>query len=248
MKRLNEARKLVTKKVDLLCNDLVTAYSELSSQLEGVRTQEGFRKYIGQAKDLEQLLCHAMDWILRQIGYCNVAIWLASEQDYYQLGAYMKYTIAGENDLIEAMKKGIVPQIVNEGAIHLSDEQMQQHLTPQELDYLADQTLMGVNCTYLGECLATVVIFRDGKQTFTDEDYAVLKAISPIFAGALASMVRSAPTDKYESDETPFYDGEGESSEGSEGFSTYDEDEKPKKNRKKPDSADWWKRGEPPPF
>ena len=47
----------------------MTAYGELSRQLDGVRTQEGFRRYIAEAADLEQLLCHAMDWLLRQMGY-----------------------------------------------------------------------------------------------------------------------------------------------------------------------------------
>ena len=68
----------MSKKVDLLCNDLSTAYGELSKQLDTVRTQEGFRKLLGEAKDLEQMLCHAMDWLLRQVGYCNIGIWLAS--------------------------------------------------------------------------------------------------------------------------------------------------------------------------
>jgi DNA-binding NtrC family response regulator len=43
VKRLNEARRLVSKKVDLLCNDLITAYGELSRQLDVVRVQESFR-------------------------------------------------------------------------------------------------------------------------------------------------------------------------------------------------------------
>ena len=40
VKRLNEARRLVSKKVDLLCNDLITAYGELSKQLDVVRVQD----------------------------------------------------------------------------------------------------------------------------------------------------------------------------------------------------------------
>ena len=106
VKRLNVARRMVSKKVDLLCNDLVTAYGELSRQLDAVRTQEGFRKLLDEANDLEQMLCHAMDWLLRQIGYSNVAIWLAGDDAEYQLGAYMKYTIPGEPPLTDAMKNG----------------------------------------------------------------------------------------------------------------------------------------------
>src|SRR5205823_5756816 len=111
VKRLNEARRLVSKKVDLLCNDLIGAYGELSKQLDVVRTQEGFRKLMADAKDLEQMLCHAMDWLLRQLGYSNVAIWLAGEDAEYQLGAYMKYTIPGEPALTEALKDGLLRQV-----------------------------------------------------------------------------------------------------------------------------------------
>ena len=96
VKRLNEARRTISKKVDLLCNDLVGAYGELSRQLDVVRTQEAFRKFIESAKDLEQLLCHAMDFLMRQVGYCNVGIWLTGEDGEFQLGAYMKYTVAGD--------------------------------------------------------------------------------------------------------------------------------------------------------
>jgi FixJ family two-component response regulator len=58
VKKLGVARRMVSQKVDLLCNDLISAYSELSAQLDSVRTQEGFRKSITVATDLEQLLCH----------------------------------------------------------------------------------------------------------------------------------------------------------------------------------------------
>ncbi|HEY8668339.1 MAG TPA: response regulator [Tepidisphaeraceae bacterium] len=237
VKRLNEARKVVSKKVDILCNDLITAYGELSKQLDSVRTQEGFRKYLSQAKDLEQLLCHTMDWMLRQLGYSNVAIWLAAEDAEFQLGAYMKYTIAGEEDLTNAMKGGIIPLAIRDGAVHLGTEQVQQQLTAPELDYLADQEMLAVNCTYLGESLAVVVLFRDHNTPFTDEDFAMLKSISPIFAVALAEIVRT--TQKYETDENPFYDGAG-----GDGGGLADRDE----DGDRRDVADWWKRGEQPPF
>jgi DNA-binding NtrC family response regulator len=107
-RKLNEARKTISKKVDLLCNDLITAYGELSRNLETVRLQEGFRQFIAKANGLEQLLCHTMDWLLRQVGYCNIGIWLASAEHELQLGAFMKYTIAAEPPLLEAMQKNLL--------------------------------------------------------------------------------------------------------------------------------------------
>lgn len=232
VRRLNDSRKLISKKVDLLCNDLVSAYGELSRQLDGVRTQEGFRKFIANAKDLEQLLCHSMDWLLRQIGYSNVAVFLASDDGVFQLGAYMKYTIPGDAPLTAAIKRAIVPMAVKDALVRLRTQDLADRLTPQELAYLKGQDILAVNCTYLGESLAALVFFRDDRTPFTDDDHSLLKQISPIFAVELATVVRDGQLT-----DTPFYDGDP---------TPEDPEKKPKKGKKDP--ADWWKTGEEPPF
>ena len=228
VRRLNDARKVVTKKVDLLCNDLITAYGELSRQLDTVRTQEGFKHFLGEMKDLEQLLCHTMDYLMRQMGYCNIAIWLVGDESDFQLGAYMKYTIAGEQDLTDAMKNGVVKTADREGFLRLVGDDVQETLSGPELDYLADQDILATHCTYLGETLAVVVLFRDATKGFVDADAACLKTISPLFAVALASVVRDAQTD----DEPRSRDD--------------DEDEEDRGRNSKED--EWWKKGEAPPF
>lgn len=232
VRRLGEARRVISKKVDLLCNDLVNAYGELSKQLDGVRHQEGFRKYIDKAEDLEQLLCHAMDWLMRQVGYSNVAIWLAAEEGDFQLGAYMKYTVAGEKMLTDALKRVVLPTTARDGLLHTRVQSLASRFTPQELNLLGAHDLLAVNCTYLGESLATIIFFRDAKTPFTGDDQILLRSISPIFAISLASMVRGgSPNEKNE--EHPFLSGD-----------TLDEDrDKPRR-----DPADWWKKGEQPPF
>lgn len=232
VKRLNDARRTVTKKVDLLCNDLITAYGELSKQLDTVRIQEGFKNFIGEAKDLEQILCHVMDYVMRQLGYCNIAIWLAGEeQSDFQLGAYMKYTIAGDDDLTAAMKDGVVKLADTEAFVHLSGDAAQEKLSNAELDYLADQDVLAVNCTYLGETLAVIVVFRDATKGFVDTDIATLKTISPLFALSLAGIVREAQQDE-------------EEPEPDDGPYASEDDDREKRRR----ADDWWKNGEPPPF
>lgn len=229
VKRLNEARRVVTKKVDLLCNDLISAYGELSKQLDVVRTQEGFKNFLGEMKDLEQLLCHTMDYLMRQAGYCNIAIWLAGDNaGEFQLGAYMKYTLAGDADLTDAMKGGIVKLADKEAFLRLNGDEAQEKLTPAELDYLADQDIMAVNCTYLGETLAVVVIFREVGKGFVEADASTLKTISPLFALSLAGVVRDAQGD------------------GDDNGITDDEDEEDHRKSRRED--DWWKNGEAPPF
>lgn len=231
VKRLNEARKVVTKKVDLLCNDLIAAYGELSRQLDVVRTQEGFKNFLGEMKDLEQLLCHTMDYLMRQVGYCNIAIWLAGDKAAeFQLGAYMKFTMAGEQDLTDAMKQGIVKLADREGFVRLCGDEAQEKLTPAELDYLADQDVMAINCTYLGETLAVVVLFREAGKGFVEADAATLKTVSPLFALSLAGVVRDAQ--KGDDDEN--------------GLAAPDDDDDDHRTSRRED--DWWKNGEAPPF
>jgi response regulator of citrate/malate metabolism len=248
VKKLNASRRVISKKVDLLCNDLVTAYGELSKQLDGVRTQEGFRKYIETAKDLEQLLCHAMDWLLRQMGYCNVAVWLTAEDGEFQLGAYMKYTAPGEPILTDAMKRVILPLAVRDTQIHLSGDEIQDKFTPQEAALYKGQDILAVNCTYLGDSLAALVFFRDAKSPFENEFESLLKQVSPIFAVALASVVRGTEHEaEYEDQDVgPFID----KNEDRPGNAAEPDDDQPKRDKKRPkeDPADWWKRGETPPF
>ena len=274
VRRLNEARRMIGRKVDLLCNDLVTAYGELSRQFDGVRNQEGFRKSIEKSADLEQLLCHAMDWLLREIGYANIAVWLATEDGEFQLGAYMKYTVPGEPAVTDAVKKAILPVVTRDGLVRMDAQALApvlaEHLKPAEAKALKGQDLLAANCTYLGDSLAAVVFFRDSRSPFTPDDEAVLKAVAPIFANALATVVRGADEEDdgggdddddngggggggHDNDDSdndapaaPFLDdAAGESADDSE---VRPKPKKPNKGKPKIDPADWWKRGEQPPF
>ncbi|HEY1686514.1 MAG TPA: response regulator [Tepidisphaeraceae bacterium] len=227
--RLNQSRKTVSKKVDLLCNDLIGAYGELAKQLDSVRTVEDFRKYLDSAGDLEQLLCHSMDWLLRQLGYCNVAIWLASENNEFHLGAYMKYTIPGEPALADAMNKGLVPLTMRNGLVHLLPEDAADSLTADESQQLAGQEILSVSAPYLGEPLAAIILFRPAEKPFSAEDEIVLRAIAPVFAASLAASVRG---------------GEVDTSEETGGGTKMEEEDRDEKD----DSSDWWKSGGEPPF
>lgn len=241
VKRLNRARKTVSKKVDLLCNDLVHAYTDLARQLDEVRTQESFRSLIAGARDLEQMLCHSMDWLLRKAGYCNIAIYLVGEDQQYELGAYMKYTIPGTKELTNAMRDGLVRHVARDGFVAASGNDLLELLSAEEIALLHGQTLIGTTCNYLGESLAAIVLYRDEKSPFSREDEQMLKAIAPMFATTLTSLVHR---------ETP--NADDDSADGADDFwpdPSHDNDDNPKRKRRdRTGDADWWKRGEPPPF
>lgn len=247
VRKLNDARKTISQKVDILCNDLVSAYGELSKQLDVVRTQEGFRKTIEQAKDLEQLICQSMDWMMRQTGYSNVAVWLASEEGGYQLGAYMKYTIPGDQPVADALKRVVLPLAARDGRdtpVKLSASELAGKFNGAEQQLFKDQEFLAIDCTYLGESLAGLVFFRDEHVPFGEQDLEALKSIAPIFASSLATIVRQEEgTDESDAEPTGPEDA---GSSGSENEGGAPEPKRRKSN--KPDPADWWKRGEPPPF
>jgi FixJ family two-component response regulator len=246
VRKLNTARRMVSKKVDLLCNDLVTAYGDLARQFEDVRVRENFRSTISAAQDLEQMLCHAMDWILRQAGYTNIAIYLAGDDGTVELGAYMKYTIQGSKSLTDALKQGVVEQTLRDEFVHYTDRDAAEHLSPAELDHVANYAVMSVNSTYLGESLGVITMFRDGKTPFTAEDAATLRTIAPIFAHVLTQLARQDIADDIDDmnpdggDNDLWPDDSADATDSPES-----RDEKPKKKK---DDADWWKRGEPPPY
>ena len=231
-KRLNKARRVVTKKVDLLCHDLIAAYGALSREMDGVRIQESFRGFIEKTAGLEQLLCHSMDWMLRQVGYCNIGIWLAAEDQELQLGAFMKYTVAAEEDLLDAMQKNVLRLAVRRGFVRLNGPEAKGTLSTVEAKYLADQDVIVINCTYLGEALGVIALFRDHQTPFSEDDVNAIKTACPLFALALARAVKGLGMVQ-----------EGESEEMAEEESA----DEPRPNKKR-DPADWWKNGEPPPF
>ena len=68
VRQLNRARRAVGRRVDLLCGDLVGAYGDVAEQVERVRRETSLTDLLNSAADLEQLLCHAMDWLLRHAG------------------------------------------------------------------------------------------------------------------------------------------------------------------------------------
>ena len=245
VRKLSEARKTISQKVDILCNDLVSAYGELSKQFDVVRTQEGFRKTIEAARDLEQLICQAMDWMMRQIGYSNVAVWLVGEDGSQQLGAYMKYTIPGDEPVSAALKRVILPLAARDGRdapVKLVAAELGDKLSPDERQMFRDQQFIALDCTYLGESLATLIFFRDAQVPFSEPDMETVKSVGPLFAQALATVVRQGEDDA-EPAEGPGDDiNEGPDNEGGTA--------NPHKRRKssKPDPADWWKRGDASPY
>jgi len=166
-------------------------------------------------------------------------VWLSDDESKFELGAYMKYTLVGSQNVTSLLRDTLVQSTVREGFLHLSADELNHMLTPAEQKILPNQTAISTSCSYLGESLAVVTLFRDGKTPFRDEDTSMLREIATVFATQLATLVKK---------------GQGAPDEGSNPSTEESDlpwsDEEPKKKSKKSkrDAADWWKTGEAPPF
>lgn len=185
VRQLNSARRAVSRKVDLLCNDLVGAYSELSKQMEEVRVGENLRQLLESSADLEQMLCRLMDWLLRELGNCNIAIFLTDEEGRSELGAYMKYTVPGEEAMMQRLAERMTPRIRKSGSLSVRVGEEKPPIDPS----LARQHLVGVDCTYLAESLGTLMVFRDEEKAFTGDAISLLNAAARAFAVVLTGLV-----------------------------------------------------------
>lgn len=220
VRHLNDARRTVGRKVDLLCNDLISAYGDVSRQLEEVRVAEHFRKLLESSNDLEQMLCHTMDWLLRNLGNCNLAIFLTDEEGASELGAYMKYTVAGDPPLTKWLQRYLVPRTQAEGFFRGGDDIFGQHTLEEGGAPMRGQSVMAVDCTYLAESLGTIIAFRHEGKPFGADAAALLQAAGPVFAVALTNLVRAAQPG------------------GQHGEAPEDEDL----------GGEWWQRGDESPF
>ena len=188
VRQLNRARRAVGRRVDLLCGDLVGAYGDVAEQVERVRRETSLTDLLNSAADLEQLLCHAMDWLLRHAGHCNIAVFLEDDAGGAELGAYMKHTVAGDDRAIEWLRQSVLPAVAAEadcGAVALRAGQLAEPPTGA----MAGQSFVGAACTYLAEPLATVVLFRGEDEPFAPEHREALAAAAGAFARALTCLV-----------------------------------------------------------
>ncbi len=202
VRRLNVARRTVGRKVDLLCNDFVHAYDQVAQEMERVRIDRTLRELLASAADLEQLLCHTMDWLLRHLGHCNIAVFLTDDAGDSELGAYMKHTIAGEPAFVQWLQDQVLHEINRrDGKLHAAPEQFAGTLDPLDPQQAAmlDEAVMGASCQYLAESLGTLIVFRNHNQPFTPEHERLLAVTAQAFSEALTALVNRDGNDDNDS-------------------------------------------------
>ncbi|MBI1368247.1 MAG: response regulator [Planctomycetes bacterium] len=191
-RKLNTARHEVTQQVDILCNDLVSAYQELAEQLKHVQATTQFQTIIDQELDLEQLLRRMLEFVLQQLGPTNAAVFLPAQVGGFTVGGYINYTFdkSAADVLLTHLADVAAPRIADRAeVIHLKDNMDINLWLSDDSAWLVDCEVIGLPCHHDGEVLACLMLFRDANEPFDDEAVATLNAIAPIFGEHLVKVI-----------------------------------------------------------
>lgn len=192
-KKLSRAHEEVTQQVDVLCNDLVTAYQELAEQMHKVAETRDFTHALRNELDLEQVLRKTLEHLLTKAGPTNAAVFLPTTADEFTLGGYVNYDCSGDSAdiLLQHLASIVAPRLREEqDPVYLTDDAMLEQWFGDDWNYLADSHLLGMTCRHKGEPLAVVVLFRDSSEPFGDDMPAHLESIAPLLAEYLAKVIR----------------------------------------------------------
>lgn len=193
-RKLNDARLEVTEQVDVLCNDLVTAYQELAVQVQNAAQTAGYREAVGQELDLEAVLRKTLEYIIQQAGPCNAAVFLPSSADEFSLGGYVNYDCTKESAdmLLEHLADVLAPAVANKGEeiMHVTDNRSLGDLLGDDWNYLADCDLLALPVNHDGEALAVITLFRDNEQPFTDPAIDAMSSIADQMGELLGRIIR----------------------------------------------------------
>jgi len=192
-KKLNQARVDVSKQVDILCNDLVTAYQELAGQMQQVVQATEFGAVIRDELDLEKLLRKTLEHLVEKAGATNAAVFLPSSMDEYTLGGYVNYDCSPESAdmLLQHLADVVAPKIAHrDDLVHITDNQTLAHMLGGDAAFLIDSHMLSFACRCENESLAVVTLFRDGADPFDQAVLDTAEAVGPLLGDALARVIR----------------------------------------------------------
>jgi len=192
-KKLNQARMDVSNQVDILCNDLVTAYQELAGQMQQVVQASEFGAVIRDELDLEHLLRKTLEHLVEKAGATNAAVFLPSSMDEYTLGGYVNYDCTPESAdmLLQHLADVVAPKVAQrEDILHITDNQSLAHMLGGDAAFMVDSHMLSFACRADNESLAIVTLFRDGSDPFDQTVLDTAEAVGPLLGEALARVIR----------------------------------------------------------
>ncbi|MDX2017246.1 MAG: GAF domain-containing protein [Planctomycetota bacterium] len=205
-KKLNLSRRQIAGQVASLCEELTSAYREMSDQIGLVTSAAEFRSIIRQDLDVESLLRTFLEYVLARVGSTNAAVFLPATTGDFSLGAYVNYD--GPKDstevLLDHLASTLAPRFAHEtGVTVMSSRAELDAKLGEAAEWLGEQHLLVMPCVHKGECLAVVALFRDRHTPFNTPAVQLMRVVGELFGQHLARVIhvhhRHLPKDKWSS-------------------------------------------------
>lgn len=192
-KKLNQARVDVSRQVDILCNDLVTAYQELAGQVQQVVSARDFEAVIEGELDLEALLRKTLSYLVEQAGPTNAAVFLPATADEFSVGGYVNYDCSSSSAdmLLQHLADVAAPRFADQcDVVHLTDDEALTHWLGDDALYLSDCDMIAFACQHEDEALAVITLFRDRSQPFSNAAIEACSSVAATLGQTLVKLIR----------------------------------------------------------
>ena len=211
--KLDRANRDVSKQVDTLCKDLISAYQELAGQMKNVVESTEYASLVRDELDLENVIRRTLEHLVDKAGPTNCAIFLPATADEYSVGGYVNYDCdsdAGEL-VLSHLADALAPWVAELGKLEsLDTNRALEDAFGEDADLVLDRALIAFPCLHENEPLAVVALFRDQQEPFDEAMHEVCESVGPLLGQALGRVIkihhRALPDDL---EDAPDDDGDG---------------------------------------
>jgi FixJ family two-component response regulator len=191
-RRLHASREEVSKQVEVLCSDLVSAYREIADQMGHASQTSEYAALVAGELDVESLLRSTLEYVLSKSGPTNAAVYLPTDVDEFALGAYVNYDLPKETAdvLLDHLADTLAPAFAGEHDLLAFTErgELAERLG-QAGEWIGDAGAIVFACQNEGETLAVATLFRDASDPFPKDLISQLRSVRDLFAVQLARVI-----------------------------------------------------------
>jgi hypothetical protein len=188
IKKLNEIRHKQEMKIDILCNDIVGAHSQIISQLQALNFRAGFYESILTQKELGGLLDTSSKLIQEHIPNSKVAVFLLSQDGFEMHMADNDEPIDVDKVQFEkCFTLEVISDICRSNDVCSLDDMFEMGLCCNDVE-LNKLSAAAIPLGQFGRGVGFVLIYRSAKNKLRAEELGDLKVITPGLYRAIESF------------------------------------------------------------
>ena len=192
-RELTESRDEMSDQVDVLCNDLASAYRSMRDQMSDAVIVSEFKTLISQELDVEDMLRTSLEYMLRRVGPTNAVVYLPETPGRFGIGAYVNYDMNDGDPMpvYKALGEAMCSRMHTETElVRYEDGEAWSRSKSPDTESLTNMDLIAFSCRHNDETLAIISFFRDKENPFDDETAGLLDSLRSVLGEHLGRIVR----------------------------------------------------------